>query len=145
MDFIVGMTEEEWSLEVFQAGWTVIRYIPEPAVGTITQRYPVREKKTGANQKKALMPEGNRALLKKCQAGSVGFNGYRSAVVASLAEGNDAFSCGKQGVILADANIGTGMEFGAALTNDNVAGPNQFTTKPFDAEAFRFRIATVFC
>jgi hypothetical protein len=96
-------------------------------------------------KKKALMPEGQQGLAKKAlTAGSVGFNGDRSAVVAPLAEGYDAISRGKKSVILADSDVGTGMEFGAALANDNIAGTNRFTTKPLDAEPFRFRIATVF-
>ncbi len=76
-------------------------------------------------------------------AGSVGFYRNRIPVFSSLAEGYDAIRSGKKGVILANADVGTGMKLGAALANDDVAGTDRFTAKPFYAEAFRFRIATV--
>lgn len=76
-------------------------------------------------------------------AGSAGFDGYRFA--ASVMERYDAIGCGEQRIVLADSDIGPGMEFGAALANDNIACLNRLATEPFDAQSFRFGVPSVFC
>ena len=37
---------------------------------------------------------------------------------------------GKQGIVLADAHVGAGMNVGAALTDQNVAGQNELPVAP---------------
>jgi hypothetical protein len=49
----------------------------------------------------------------------------------------------EQGVILADTDVLTGMELGAALTDEDVARRDELAAIAFDAEAFRFGIAAV--
>jgi hypothetical protein len=48
-----------------------------------------------------------------------------------------AFNEGKQGVILADADVFTWVECGAALANDDVAGDDQLATVALYAKALR--------
>ena len=50
---------------------------------------------------------------------------------------------GEQRMVTADADIFAGVHAGAALAHDDAACGNQFAAETFDAEAFRFRIATV--
>ena len=49
----------------------------------------------------------------------------------------------KQGVVFADTDIGTGMELGAALTNNDRASADHFTTEFFNTEHFGLRIAPI--
>ena len=50
---------------------------------------------------------------------------------------------GKQGVILAHANIFTCMLLGTALTDKDIAGQYYLTAVAFHAEAFGLRVAAV--
>lgn len=54
-----------------------------------------------------------------------------------------AFDFSEEGVVFAHAHAETGMELGAALTNDDVAGLDDLTTIHFHAKAFTFGIAAV--
>lgn len=45
---------------------------------------------------------------------------------------------GIEGVVLADADVFAGMELGATLAHDDVAGCDELAAKSLDAEAFRF-------
>ena len=60
-------------------------------------------------------------------------------------DGETHFAIGerKQGVILAHADIGTGMKARTALTHDDGACRDGFAAEGFDAQAFRFGIAAV--
>src|SRR5207237_1733612 len=49
----------------------------------------------------------------------------------------------EQGVVRADADIDAGMELGAALANDDVAGDDCFRAELLDAEALAGRVAAV--
>jgi len=49
----------------------------------------------------------------------------------------------EQSVILANADIGSGVELGAALTNNDRAGADQFTTEFFNTEHFGLGIAPI--
>lgn len=51
----------------------------------------------------------------------------------------------EQGVILAAANVGTGVELGATLANQDIAGIHFLAAKAFDAKTLGNRIATVSC
>jgi hypothetical protein len=46
-------------------------------------------------------------------------------------------------VVLAQTNVLTSVELGAALTNDDAASQNCFAAETLHAQAFSFRIATV--
>lgn len=50
----------------------------------------------------------------------------------------------EQRVVLAHADIDAGMELGAALADENVAGQNGFTAIALDAQTLGMGIATVF-
>jgi hypothetical protein len=54
-----------------------------------------------------------------------------------------AFNQCKQSVILADADIGSGVELGAALANNDGASANQLTTELLHTEHFRLRVAPI--
>ena len=54
-----------------------------------------------------------------------------------------AGDAGVDGVVLAEVNIQAGVPLGATLTNDDVAGDDDFATELFHAEALGVRIATV--
>lgn len=54
-----------------------------------------------------------------------------------------AVDLGEQRVVLAHANILTGMNSRAALTNDDTSSRNQFAAKSFYPQAFGIRITTV--
>jgi len=54
-----------------------------------------------------------------------------------------AFYKRKQGVVFADADIGTRVELGTALTNNDGACGDVLATKGFDAEHFGVGIAAV--
>lgn len=49
----------------------------------------------------------------------------------------------EEGVIAADTDVFTWVKTGTALTNENVACENEFSTKFFDAEPLTMAIATV--
>ena len=65
------------------------------------------------------------------------------AFFAFKGELNVAFDQREQGVILADADVFTGVKGGTALANNDVAGDNPLPTVALYAKAFRFRVATV--
>ena len=95
------------------------------------------------NKKSRDVTKASRLCCKTVTAVSVGFDRNRLAVVTSFAEGHDAVCFCKNGIVLSDSDIGTGMELGAALANDDVAGANHFASEALDAQSFRFRVATV--
>src|SRR6478735_1993546 len=72
-------------------------------------------------------------------------NLHRAEFTAELAlvECHAAVDEREKGVILADADIGARIEFGAALTHEDVAGDRFLTTELLHAEATTGRIATV--
>ena len=49
----------------------------------------------------------------------------------------------EQRVVLAATDVLAGMELGAALTNDDVAGANMLTAEHLHAESLCVRVATV--
>ena len=54
-----------------------------------------------------------------------------------------AFNQSEQGVVLADANIGTGVKLGAALAHDDGACSDVFTSESLDAQHFGVGVTTV--
>lgn len=72
-----------------------------------------------------------------CCSGFHGNDADRAALVRTLdGEFNHTVFQREQGVILADTDIGTRMELGSTLTNQDIAGWNQLTTVALDAQAF---------
>ena len=59
------------------------------------------------------------------------------------AEVHRARSHREQGVILADADIRTGVEVGTPLAHDDLAGVDLLTAETLHAEALGVRVATV--
>lgn len=49
----------------------------------------------------------------------------------------------EQCVVLALAHVGTGMDFGAALTDQDIASQYELTVAPLDTQTLGFRITTV--
>ena len=56
------------------------------------------------------------------------------AVAAHALEAHTAIHQSKQGIVAADAHVLTGMDMGAALTHQNVAGQNELTIGALEAE-----------
>src|SRR5690349_3156121 len=70
-------------------------------------------------------------------------HGHVGPAEHGLAELHLTLDQGEQGVVLADADIGAGMELRAALTDDDVAGDDALTTELLDAKTTAGAIATV--
>jgi hypothetical protein len=65
-------------------------------------------------------------------------------VWAFLNKLHPAIGRGKNGVILADSRVETGMKARTALTDNDAAGVDFLATKPFYTQSFTFRFASVF-
>ena len=68
---------------------------------------------------------------------------HERTVFAALAELHFTVDERKQCVVLAHANVGTGMMSRATLTHDDVAGYQSLATEDFYAETFGMRFAAV--
>jgi hypothetical protein len=66
-------------------------------------------------------------------------------VLATVAEADHAGDLGEEGVVLAAADIGAGLELGAALADDDGAAEDGLAGEALDAEALRVGVAAVFC
>src|SRR6266481_2439186 len=64
-------------------------------------------------------------------------------LLARLVEDDRAVDQREEGVVLAHADILAAMELGAALADDDVAGPHVLAAELLDAEAAPFRITAV--
>ena len=74
---------------------------------------------------------------------SRGNHGDKRTVVRLLAELDDAVGQGKQGVVLADADVDARMVLGAALTHEDVASNALLTTKDFYTQPFALGLTSV--
>ena len=70
-------------------------------------------------------------------------NGALTAILALALELDGTVNQSEQGVILADTNVDTGMDVGASLANQNVAGQNELTVSTLDAQALSLGITAV--
>ena len=70
-------------------------------------------------------------------------NGALSAILALALELDGTVNQSEQGVIAADADIDAGMDVGASLANQDVAGQNELTISTLHAQALSIRITTV--
>ena len=56
---------------------------------------------------------------------------------------NDAVDLGIQGIVLADADVGAGMEMSAALPDKDIAGETELTVRTLGPETLGFRFTAV--
>ena len=70
-------------------------------------------------------------------------NGALTAILALALELDSTVNQSEQGVILADTYIDTGMDVGASLANQNVAGQNELTVCTLNAQALSLGITAV--
>ena len=70
-------------------------------------------------------------------------NGALTAILALALELDGTVNQSKQGVILADTNVDTGMHVGASLANQDVASQNELTVCTLHAQALSLGITTV--
>ena len=66
------------------------------------------------------------------------------AVTAHALKAHAAIHQSKQGIVAADAHVLAGMDMGAALTHQDVAGQNELTIGALDAQTLRLGVAAVF-
>ena len=64
----------------------------------------------------------------------LGVHGALPAILAQTLKLDGAVNLGEQGVVLTDAHVDTGMDVGASLANQNVAGQNELTVGTFLVE-----------
>src|SRR5258706_1475814 len=95
------------------------------------------------------------SALQKTSPGRPGLDGLRRALLQRLdahrltvaraldAEVDFAIDQREQRVVLADADVGAGMELGAALAHDDRAGRNHLAAERLHAEHLGLRIAAV--
>jgi len=72
-----------------------------------------------------------------------GINADLLLILALVLKAHDAVYLCKQGIIAADANVNTGMNLGASLANQDVAGEYELTVSTLRAKTLGFAIATV--
>ena len=70
-------------------------------------------------------------------------NGDLLAVLAVTLELDGAVHQGEQGVVLALADVGAGVDLGAALTDEDVAGEDELPVGPLGSEALGLAVAAV--
>src|SRR5690348_9342275 len=72
-----------------------------------------------------------------------GLDRHEGAAAGGGVEGDPTIRLGEQGVVLADADIGAGMELGAALAHEDVAGEDELIAEPLHAQPLAGGIAAV--
>lgn len=72
-----------------------------------------------------------------------GVDGGEPAAVAAVGEDDAAADFGEEGVVRAAADVGAGLDTGAALADDDGAASDELAGEGFDAEALGVGIATV--
>ena len=70
-------------------------------------------------------------------------DGALAAILALALELDGTVNQSKQGVVTADAHIDTGMDVGASLANQDVAGQNELTVGTLHAQALGLGITAV--
>ena len=91
-----------------------------------------------------------KGLLQKCGSPSEGYtelllsvNGALPAILTQALELDGTVDQSKQGVVLADTNIGAGMDVGASLANQNVASQNKLAVSALAAQSLGLGITAV--
>ncbi len=72
-----------------------------------------------------------------------GVNRNLLTILAQTLEADNTVGLGKQRVIAADANVGAGVDVGAALADQDVAGQNELTISALGAKALGLGITAV--
>ena len=70
-------------------------------------------------------------------------NGALTAILTLALELDGTVNQSKQGVILADTNVDTGMDVGASLANQDIASQNELTVCTLDAQALSLGVTAV--
>ena len=70
-------------------------------------------------------------------------DGALTTILALALETDGAVNQSEQSVIAADTDIDTGMDMGASLANQNVAGQNELTVSALDAQALSLGVTAV--
>ena len=65
------------------------------------------------------------------------------SVFAQSFKADDAVGEGEEGIVFADADVVAGVELGAALADENVAGEHGLAVGTLDAEEFCLAVSTV--
>ena len=73
----------------------------------------------------------------------LGINADLLVRLALTLELDDAVNLGVQGIVIADADIVAGMDYSAALANQNVAGEYELTIGALNAQTLRGRVTAV--
>ena len=73
-----------------------------------------------------------------------GVNRNLLTILAQTLEADNAVGLGKQRIIAADANVGAGVDVGAALADQDVAGQNELTISALGTKALGLGITAVF-
>ena len=73
----------------------------------------------------------------------LGVNADALTILAPTLETNDAVRLSEQGVVRADAHVGTGMDVGTTLTDQDVAGQNELTVGTLNAQALGLGVTAV--
>jgi hypothetical protein len=82
--------------------------------------------------------------IQSLQAGSFDrLDTDEAAGAAFVFEGNDAGDFRKQGIVSADTDIHTGLEFRSALPNENGSTGDQLPTEAFHTQPLRMTVAAV--
>ena len=91
-----------------------------------------------------------RTAARNCGSPSEGYtelllsvNGALPAILTQALKLNSTVNQSKQGVVLADTNIGAGMDMGASLANQNVASQNKLTVSALAAQSLGLGITAV--
>jgi hypothetical protein len=74
---------------------------------------------------------------------SFGNHIHNFSIPATLGEFYKTVLSGKQGIVIAPADIGPGMEFGSPLADDNPAGKDSLSVAYFDSETLGMGVTTV--
>ena len=64
-------------------------------------------------------------------------------ILAQSLETDDAVDQRKEGVILATTDVGAGMDLGASLPDENIAGENELTVRTLRAKPLRRTVSAV--
>src|SRR3954452_12714127 len=83
------------------------------------------------------------SLRRRSRCFGLGLHRDRGATTGAGVEGHPAVRLGEQGVVLADADIGAGVELGAALADEDVAGDHALVAELLHAQALAGGIAAV--
>ena len=73
----------------------------------------------------------------------LGVHGALPAILALTLELDGTVNQSKQGVVLTNANVDTGMDVSASLANQNIAGQNELTVGTLHAQALSLGITAV--